>query len=389
MSDRLTLSNAFALSVLLHGLLLALLPILRQAPVNIAAPLLDVDVVSVAPPPRPVAAPAAPVPPPPVPPSEDTSPPQAAPPPVLLPEHQIVSPPDAGENRPPEEARFLSDRDTSVKEQMIRRGETEAAAAQDTKAEAPAQDAKAEAPATEKETTAGEQAPPSRKPPGADPRTAPRAEAAAQPAARPGPRELAAVPSLDQLLPAAPQLAREGFGQPDEARKPGPPAQRADRGDLLRYGGGAGDTGGRRGVFDYIPDVREGDITLLNTKAEQFSPFVRRVAIRVFQNLVISMRRELTNQARSGQEFVVVEAIMSRKGDLLSLAVKDRSGTSALSTDRHLQHACYEGFFDRNPPPGAEGSDGNIHFLFTTRVNLMLDAGGRHHGNALFSAGLL
>ena len=36
-----------------------------------------------------------------------------------------------------------------------------------------------------------------------------------------------------------------------------------------------------------------GDITLLNTKAELFAPFVRRVALRVFQNLLISLRREL------------------------------------------------------------------------------------------------
>lgn len=389
MSDRIKLSNAFALSLLLHGLILALLPVLRQAPGKVAAPLLDVDLVSLASAPRAAAPVAAPEPPPPVVPPQDASVPPPAPPPALLPEQQIVSPPDAGENRPPEATRLLSDRDTSVPEQMIRRGEPEAGPAppEAPPAGAEAPDTRAQAP--QKAPAAGEPAPPARKPAATAPGAAPRAEAPPSRAAHADAQQLAAVPSLDQLLPAAPQVAREGFAQADEAPKAEAAAPRADRGDLLRYGGLSGDSGGRRGVFDYIPDVREGDITLLNTKAEQFSPFVRRVAIRVFQNLVISLRRELTNQARSGQEFVVIEAIMSRKGDLVSLNVKDRSGTSALSTDRHLQRACYDGFFDRNPPPGAESNDGNIHFLFTTRVNLMLDAGGRHHGNAIFSAGLL
>ena len=87
---------------------------------------------------------------------------------------------------------------------------------------------------------------------------------------------------------------------------------------------------------------------------------------------------------------VTMEAVMSRSGDLLSVQTKDRSATSSFGTDRNLQHAVQEGMFDRNPPSGAEASDGKIHFLFNARVMVMAGPDGRPVGyQAIFSAGLL
>jgi hypothetical protein len=142
--------------------------------------------------------------------------------------------------------------------------------------------------------------------------------------------------------------------------------------------------------LDFLPDVREGDITLLNTKAELFSPFVRRVAVRVFGHLVILLRRGLDGTPRRSQESVTIEAIMDTGGDLLSLDIKGHSYAASIGLDRSLLRACYEGFFDRNPPRGAEAADGNIHFLFNTRVQSIVGERGRPIGyRAVFSAGLL
>jgi hypothetical protein len=144
--------------------------------------------------------------------------------------------------------------------------------------------------------------------------------------------------------------------------------------------------------------VREGDITLLNPKAGQFTPFVRRVALRVFENFWMTLRRSVRNRfaesvqeyAVSVQEYAVVEAVMDRQGRLLTVNLKDRSRTIVLATDRILENACREGFFDPDPPSGAETNDGNIHFTFQVHVQLAVDPrSGGLTGGASMSAGLL
>jgi hypothetical protein len=204
---------------------------------------------------------------------------------------------------------------------------------------------------------------------------------------------VAALPKLDQLLPPTGDLIREGLVKP-EAEPPQPaPQQQASvqRNDLLRHGDPWRTGGVRGGSLDFLPSVREGDITMLNTKAEQFAPFVRRVAVRVFENFRILLRRSIdARSAESVEEYATIEAIMDKQGRLVSIQPKDRSTNAALATDRNLQAATHEGFFDRNPPPGAEGSDGNIHFVFDAHVGLLTDPGRGVVGyRALFQAGLL
>ncbi len=370
MSDRARLTNALFVSLLVHALILALLPLWRSR--NMLPelpPLLDVDVVNLPPPPKAVAPRPAPAPAKPEPAPQQP----AQPPPVLLPERQIVSPPDAGEEKPPPETRLLSDRDNTVTEQKVHRGEPAPGPA------APPRPQKA----------AGDTA-------HAEARTqsAGRAGGSTSPSARTSRPAvpLDNAPALDKLLPNAQDLVRQGYGrqQGTEGEQIASAGRSGERSDLLKYGGDGWQSNSLGGTFDLLPDVREGDITLLNTKADMFAPFVRRVAIRVFQNLVISLRHDLSRAGALTQEFVTVEAVMNRKGDMVSLQIKDRSATSTLGTDRNLQQACYQGFFDRNPPPGAEAADGNIHFLFDTRVMAMADPRGMAVGyRAIFQAGLL
>jgi hypothetical protein len=380
MTDSARLSSALLLSILLHAVLVGLLSglsTLRRAAVT-TPPLLDIDLVSLpqppkaAPPPLPAPAPApVPVPPQPMP---ESLPPEAAPaqpakepPPraLPLPEQQIVSPSEGGEEKAPEKTRLLSDRDTTVKEQSIRRGEPAPGAAS--------------RPEQAREGRRSGSSGKEDQPPPRERHESPPTEIAS----------LRKLPGLDELLPRASRLASEGYGR---SGKEGESAdgESVEKRDLLKSGEGWQAATTRPGALDFLPDVREGDITLLNTKAELFSPFVRRVAVRVFGHLVILLRRQLEGLTASTREFVTVEAIMNKHGDLVSLEVKDRSVSSSLSVDRSLQRACHDGFFDRNPPAGAESADGKIHFLLHTRVATLTGPDGRNIGyEAMFSAGLL
>ncbi len=374
MTDQSRLTWALIVSVLLHGLLLTLLPFIRRAHIEIPTPppLLDVDVVSLpkaAPPAAKAPAPAA---------LQQQA--AAQPPPVLVPDRQLVSPPDAGEEKPPENPRLLSDRDNTVKEETVHRAEP-AAGDPDAKPAPPPQEVKPAKP---------EAAPAAPKPqPVAKPQAVPR-----PPLARESQHtQVASLPKLDQLLPPAGDLINEGLIKPQEAPPAPAPQQQASvqRNDLLRHGDPWRSGGVRGGSLDFLPSIREGDITLLNTKAEQFAPFVRRVAVRVFENFRILLRRSIDSRsAESVEEYATIEAIMDKQGRLLSIQARDRSTNAALATDRNLQAATREGFFDRNPPPGAESNDGNIHFLFDARVGLLSDPGRGVVGyRALFQAGLL
>lgn len=365
MNDRIRLSNALLLSLMLHALVLALLPFLRQVRVSPPPALLDVDLVPLAPPPRmkESALPQAPIPE-----AEPAPEPPAPPPEVPLPRQQAVSPSDAGEEMPPPDTRFTSDRNNTVRDESIRRGEPQPAA---------------DVGARNGVKTAG--SPSLAKNVGRPP------EHVLGPHGGPGAvaPPAAAPPRLDDLLPSAPQLAREGYGQAPAAEAQAGAEGANAPATLLKYGDTWHATSHRAGALDFLPDVREGDVTLLNTKAELFSPFVRRVALRVFESLVIALRRDIGGVRQSAQETVTMEAVMNRRGDLVKLEIKNRSVTAALATDRNLQQACYDGFFDRNPPPGAEAADGNIHFLFSAQVAVLVDAEGRRGGRAVFSAGLL
>jgi hypothetical protein len=275
---------------------------------------------------------------------------------IPLPEQQVVSPSEGGEEKPPPDTRLLSERDSTVEEQMVRHGEP-----------APAE----EGPEEQEAGVPGEKD---------------RGNGGAANEAT----KLASLPPLERLLPRAIDLADAGYGRAEEeegdaTEKPGDAAiERRRRADAWLPSSDVW------GTLDFLPDVQSGNITLLNTKAELYAPFVRRVALRVFQNLLISLRHELSRSRQTTEETVTMEAIMTRKGDLFATQVTERSAQLGLGTDRLLQLACRQGFFDRNPPPGAEAADGNIHFLLRTRVLAMVSPNRARYGYRIaFQAGLL
>jgi hypothetical protein len=351
-------SGALLFSLLLHALALLLLQSLKVVVPEISSPAILPVTIRQPPPaaPQPIAK-VARLPPAPEAAPEPEPPPAPEPPEreIPLPEQQVVSPPEGGVERRPEKTRLLSDTDVSVEEQQVRRG-----------APAPGPEADGALP-REKEASndsAAKKAP---------------AEAMAE---RP------ALPDLKRLLPDAVQLAREGYGQPVEAA-PEEETRPEPRG-RVRSGGGWRASAEPLGTLDFLPDVREGDITLLNTKADLFAPFVRRVAVRVFQNLLIALRRDLSRTGPSTREQVAAEAVMDERGDMVAVDITERSPGVSLGIDRKLRQACSDGFFDRNPPPEARASDGRIHFVLRTEVASISDQSGYRVGyRVIFQAGLL
>jgi hypothetical protein len=121
-----------------------------------------------------------------------------------------------------------------------------------------------------------------------------------------------------------------------------------------------------------LPDIRQGQLTFLNTKAHRFAPFVRRVAMRVFQHLIIHQRKALhINDVVAAREFSTIEAKLDTKGNLKKLVIQTRSGSYAV--DQTLLTACENGAWDENPPEEAKAEDGYIHFVFRSDIEAQYD----------------
>ena len=123
----------------------------------------------------------------------------------------------------------------------------------------------------------------------------------------------------------------------------------------------------RSGSSDYLPDVADGDVTLLNAKADRFAVFVRRVALRVFGNLKRKSWQDFPpSQVRSLRGFTSVIATLDPSGKLLSAEVAESSGVPAF--DSIVLTSARAGTWDDNPPAGARLPDGTIQFIFQART---------------------
>lgn len=344
MTDSMRLTTALVASTLLHLLLAGLVLVWFVFTAAQIKPqrLIEVDLAQI---PAPAPKPPPPAARPPAPPAPAAPP---APPPIAIPRSQIVAPSEAGEEKKPADTHLLSDRDNTVDEQKVKRGDKPGRS--DVAKHERDVDNVAERPGQIK--TGGVAKAPER--------AAPRASEK---------KQLAALPRLDQLLPDPGDLAREGIAAQPASKPPSSTQAKVDR-DLL--GGSGVAFSSRPGITDYLPQIREGDISLLNTKAERFAPFVRRVAARVFQHLSIRLRQAATRGiVGSGRDFAVVEAIMNRQGRLVSARIVEQKVQTNLGADRELLNVTRpETFFDSNPPDGAEASDGNIHFVLMIDLNV-------------------
>lgn len=123
---------------------------------------------------------------------------------------------------------------------------------------------------------------------------------------------------------------------------------------------------GPDGVPDHLPEIPDGDITMLNSKAFAFAVFVRRVAYKVFGEFRQRSWETLpATEIRRASGTAMVLAVLNPQGELIKAELLDSSGSK--SFDQVLRGAAQAGAWDRNPPPGAAAEDGNIHFLFKAR----------------------
>ena len=123
---------------------------------------------------------------------------------------------------------------------------------------------------------------------------------------------------------------------------------------------------GLSGSSDYLPNLPDGDITLLNTKASQYAVFVRRVATLVFSHMRRTgwetMRASDINRIR---DFSTVRAVLDRDGNLIRVTLEEPSGSQRF--DETLTLAVKKGAKDPNPPKEALAEDGNFHFIFKSK----------------------
>ncbi len=357
-------------SLLLHLLFLLFLPLPER---NLLAPpkeqFTEVELLPTPPSPPPVVAKAVP---PVEPPVEKEKPPvQEKPEPKpreRLPE-QIVNPPDQVNDEVPEKTRLLSDRNSSTKEQTVAPGTPIPAPLQKEKAQAK------EKPNVQKPPTQlAMKTPPTPKPP---------VERKVEEALEPTPPK-----SLTQGKPDAPAKTPQLFARPDDLLAQGWLAEagsdqekKAERQspqgrDLIALAPPPRENllslPGPVGTPDFLPDIRQGNLTFLNTKAHRFAPFVRRVALRVFQYLLIHQRKQLhLDDVVAARDMVTIEAKLDLQGNLKKLYIQTRSGSYAV--DESLLKACELGAWDENPPAEAKAEDGHIHFIFRSDINAQYD----------------
>lgn len=275
---------------------------------------------------------------------------------------QIVTPPDAAAQRvtTPAQNAFESDRDVRVEHEQVRRGDRPDAG-----------------PAVQPgERTASSVAPPAQqeqKPKPKDPRPS-RGEKPASTA----PAQGSKIAPLSTLKLDQGTLLEE-FGMPAPAAESSP-ARTAlpttPRPFSRPVGSGAAFIGSF-GNSDFLPNLPDGDITLLNAKANQYAVFVRRVATRVFGQLRASGWETLhASDIHALDRFSEVRAVLSPDGALLHVTLTSSGGSARF--DEVLEKAVRSGAGDPHPPAGAEASDGNIHFIFRARCWSQMGSDGRH-----------
>lgn len=117
------------------------------------------------------------------------------------------------------------------------------------------------------------------------------------------------------------------------------------------------------GSPDHLPDIKDGEITLLNTKASVYAVFVRRVAIQVFNQLKQSARYGITyNEVSSMQNPATITATLDANGKLLHADIAEKSSSQAFN--KILLDSVKNKASDPHPPPAALNANNQYIFIF-------------------------
>jgi hypothetical protein len=270
------------------------------------------------------------------------------------PKKQIVSPPQVKSLTPPENTDRISEVDATAIKEQVKRG---------TEGGLPGEPAQPIPPSPQqKQPQSKTQAEPQQK--ALESKSPPQ-----QQPAPPKPPKSGELHLKDLRLDDA-TLAMKFGSTPKKA--PSAPSASSPTQDLSDYAAfsrppGSGATFvGSGGVSDHLPNLPDGDITLLNAKANTYAGFVRRVAVQVFAQLRSQGWEKLSmNEVRRIADFTTIEAVLSPDGRFMTMHLIEGSGSA--SFDSVVKLSVSTGTRDPNPPAGARASDGNIHFIFKAR----------------------
>ncbi len=282
---------------------------------------------------------------------------------------QIVSPSQAPETPPPLDTTRMSERDSSTEKEQIKRGNPAAGPIKEATTKSvstptpPPPQTKSESPKSQS--------------PKSSPPKAPRA--ATEPSLRLGGGEILAKlgtgtrekgDGTQDPAAAQPTVKRLSDLEADstgEKQSNASPMKRLEnytpfgRSSLKNF------FTGPTGTSDYLPELPDGDITLLNAKANTYAVFVRRVALQVFGALRSQSWASLPyGEIQKLRDFSIIEAVMDRTGKLERIRIQDPSGSVVF--DQVVETAARKGTFDQNPPPGAALEDGKFYFAFHART---------------------
>lgn len=128
---------------------------------------------------------------------------------------------------------------------------------------------------------------------------------------------------------------------------------------------------GTRGSPDAISNIKDGDITLLNTKASKHAVFVRRVAIQVFNKLKASSWNSLSYREIKNLNIpALVTAILNKDGSLKKVIINKESNSNRFNNT--IKEAVKYGANDPHPPISALATDGKFHFVFQSQITSKL-----------------
>jgi hypothetical protein len=287
-------------------------------------------------------------------------------PPGKSPKKEIISPSDTKSLRPPEQTNRLSDDNSIAVKEQVRRGDNGGLpgkpserpgerSSQQPEQKPSKEPQKPQAPENQPQTKAHPQ---EKEPPSKVVRESPQK-----------------APPLKHLalkdLKLDDATLSERFGAPPAKQLPSqnPTTSQSNLSSYSAFsrppGSGAAFLG-TAGISDHLPNLPDGDITLLNAKANTFAGFVRRVAIQVFTQLRTQGWEQLSRyEIAQLQDFTTIEAILSPDGKFVTMNLLDGSGS--LPFDSVVKLSVRAGAQDPNPPEGARASDGRIHFIFKAR----------------------
>jgi len=144
---------------------------------------------------------------------------------------------------------------------------------------------------------------------------------------------------------------------------------------------------GAPGNSDFAPHLPDGDLTLLNAKADRFAVFVRRVALQVFASLRTSDWAESATFQRGVQtDEVTIIAKLDPSGKFLNAQIVAPSSYPAF--DKTVYRSVVKGAWDKNPPSAALAKDGTITLIFKSKAWVRRGPQGRMSRWILLGTGL-